>query len=251
MTSDPQKIALVTGGGRGIGRAIVARFLADGFGVVTCGRGAPPSDLDARVTWVQADVAQPGEANRLVAIASEQGPLHCVVNNAGVQVEKTVGDATDEDWDLVLNVNCRGVFNVSRAALPALTESGGSIVNLGSMAGDVAEPGMALYNASKAFVHALTRSTAVDHGPAVRCNAVSPGWILTELTDSAFAVARDPEQAKQDALARHPAGRLGDPEDVADVVAWLASDAARYVNGQCVTIDGGLTAGSPIRPSLF
>jgi meso-butanediol dehydrogenase/(S,S)-butanediol dehydrogenase/diacetyl reductase len=110
---------------------------------------------------------------------------------------------------------------------------------------------MALYNASKAFVHALTRSIAVDHGPAVRCNTVQPGWIRTGMADDAFVVARDPEAARRDALARHPAGRLGEPADVANAVAWLASDEAGFVTGQCVTVDGGLTAASPLNPGLF
>ena len=126
--------------------------------------------------------------------------------------------------------------------------AGGVIVNIGSISGIVSDPGMALYNASKAFIHSLTRSIAVDHGPHVRCNAVSPGWIMTAMADDAFALARQPAAAKADALARHPAGRFGQPEDVAAVVAWLASDEAAFVTGQCLVVDGGLTAASPLRP---
>jgi meso-butanediol dehydrogenase/(S,S)-butanediol dehydrogenase/diacetyl reductase len=166
-------------------------------------------------------------------------------------VEKTVADSTDGDWDLVVGTNCRGVFNLCRAVLPTMTDNGGVIVNIGSISGVLADPAMALYNASKAFVHALTRSIAVDHGPAVRCNAVQPGWIQTAMADEAFAAAPDPDAARRDALARHPAGRLGEPGDIANAVAWLASDEARFVTGQCFTIDGGLTAASPLNPSLF
>ena len=120
----------------------------------------------------------PDDAERVVAAATEAfGPVTLLVNNAGVQVEKTVSDSTEDDWDLVMGVNCRGVFNLCRAALPQMTEHGGVIVNIGSISGDVSDPSMALYNASKAFVHGLTRSIAVDHGPAVRCNAIRPGWI--------------------------------------------------------------------------
>lgn len=139
---------------------------------------------------------------------------------------------------------------MSRAVLPWMTERGGVIINVGSISANVSDRAMALYNASKAFVHSLTRSIAVDHGPAVRCNAVSPGWIATGMVDEAFAVAADPQAAKRDALARHPAGRLGTPTDVANVVAWLASDDAGWITGQCLTVDGGLTAGSPINPGL-
>jgi NAD(P)-dependent dehydrogenase (short-subunit alcohol dehydrogenase family) len=245
------RVALVTGGSRGIGRAIVDRFLADGFDVVTCGRGARPGDLSPRATWAQSDVAQPQDAARIVAEAQRLGDVAVLVNNAGVQLEKTVRDTTDADWDLVMGVNARGTFNMCRAVLPGMERSGGVIVNIGSTSGLVSDPSLAVYNASKAFVHALTRSIAVDHGPKVRCNAVSPGWIVTAMAEDAFAMARDPEAAKRDALSRHPAGRMGKPEDIANLVAWLTSDQAAFVTGQCFTCDGGLTAASPLQPRLF
>jgi NAD(P)-dependent dehydrogenase (short-subunit alcohol dehydrogenase family) len=244
--------AIVTGGSRGIGRAIVDRLRSDGARVLTCGRGARPADLDAGVEWVQADVADPAAAASVVRRAIELfGGVSVLVNNAGVQVEKTVLASTDDDWDDVVGVNCRGVFNLCRAALPPLLEGGGVIVNIGSISGNTADPSMALYNASKAFVHGLTRSIAVDHGPTVRCNAISPGWIMTEMAADAFALAKDPAAAQDDALGRHPVGRLGTPADIAGVVAWLASDDAAFVTGQCFTVDGGLTAGSPLRPGFF
>ncbi len=246
------KTALVTGGSRGIGRAIVDRLSDDGMNVFTCGRGQRPHDLPGAVGWAKADVSKPEDADRILDDAVRQfGPVSVLVNNAGVQVEKTVAQSSDEDWDLVVGVNCHGVFNMCRAVLPDMQREGGSIINIGSISGVVADPSMALYNASKAFVHGLTRSIAVDHGPQVRCNAIRPGWIMTEMAEDAFALASDPETAKQDALARHAAGRFGQPEDIANAVAWLASDQAGYVTGQCFTIDGGLTAASPLQPGLF
>ena len=111
---------------------------------------------------------------------------------------------------------------------------------------------MALYNASKAFVHGLTRSIAVDHGAeGIRCNAICPGWIDTGMADAAFGLARDPAAARADAVARHAAGRLGTPADIAGTAVWLASDAAGFVTGQTFIVDGGLVAASPLRPGLL
>ena len=247
-----ERAAIVTGGSRGIGRAIVDRFLADNIDVLTCGRGSRPADLDSRALWIQADVSRSADAERIVAEARARfRRVAILVNNAGVQVEKTVSKTTDEDWDLVMGVNARGTFNMCRAVLPEMEASSGVIVNIGSISGIVSDPSLAVYNASKAFVHSLTRSIAIDHGPKVRCNAVSPGWIATGMADDAFALAKNPSAAKADALARHAARRLGRPEDIANMVAWLVSDQAEFATGQCFTCDGGLTAASPLQPGLF
>jgi len=244
--------AIVTGGSRGIGRAIVNRLAADGANVVTCGRGPRPDDLPEPIVWVQADVSGTADAAGLIEAAKTAfGPVSLLVNNAGVQVEKTVAESDDSDWDLIMNVNCRGVFNMCRAALADMSKHGGNIINIGSISGMVADPSMALYNASKAFVHGLTRSIAVDHGPKVRCNAIRPGWIMTEMAEDGFALARDPDKAMADALSRHPVGRFGEPDDIAKMVAWLASDESAYVTGACFTVDGGMTAASPLNPGLF
>ena len=240
------KSALVTGGRQGIGRAIVERFLSEDAKVATCGRGPRPGGLPDAVTWVQADVSEPGAAE---ALAAATGPVDILVNNAGVQVEKTVADSTDADWDLVMGANARGVFTLCRAYIPLMTA--GSIINIGSISGQVADPSMALYNASKAFVHGLTRSIAVDHGPQIRCNAICPGWINTGMLEAGFDLARDPAAACADAIARHPVGRFGQPQDIAAMAVWLASDEAGFASGQLFTVDGGMTAASPLNPGLF
>lgn len=246
------RIAIVTGGSRGIGRAVVERLHRGGTQVATCGRGSRPDHLPDDVLWAQADVSDPADTRDLVTRAEQLwGPVGLLVNNAGTQIEKTLPDTTDDDWDLVVGTNCRGAFNMCRAVLPSMIIHGGVIINVGSVSGLVADPTMAVYNASKAFVHALTRSVAVDHGPAVRCNAVLPGWIQTGMAEDAFAIARDPIAARRDATARHPAGRLGEPSDIAATVAWLASDEAAFITGQCFRVDGGMTAASPLRPELF
>ena len=138
-------------------------------------------------------------------------------------------------------------------SLPLLHKAGGgSIVKFCSYDGFLADPAVAAYCASKGGVHARTRALAVDHGPeGIRCNANCPGWIRTGMVDQAFAQAGDPKAAERDALVRHAAGRLGRPEDIAAAAVWLASDEAAFVTGQLHVVDGGLTAASPINPSLF
>jgi len=241
------KRALITGGRQGIGRAIVARFTTEGAEVTTCGRGPRPEDLPEAVGWVPLDVADSAAVNALAD--GWDGPLHILVNNAGVQVEKTVAESTDADWDLVIGANCKGTFNMCRAFIPRMAT--GSIINLGSISGQVADPSMALYNASKSFVHGLTRSIAVDHGPDIRCNAICPGWINTGMLEAGFDLAKDPAAAEADALARHATRRFGQPEDIAAMAVWLASDEASFATGQLYTVDGGLTAASPLNPGLF
>ena len=245
------KSALVTGGRQGIGRAILDAFIQEGARVMTCGRGPRPDDLPGDILWQTTDVSRSADVVALQKQVKQQlGSLQVLVNNAGIQIEKDVVDSTDEDWDKLMGTNAKGVFLMCRTFIPDMTK-GGSIINIGSISGMTADPGLALYNASKAFVHGLTRSVAVDHGPHIRCNAICPGWIMTGMADAAFAVADDPKAAQQDALARHPAGRFGQPDDIAKLAIWLASDEASFATGQCYTLDGGLTAASPLNPGLF
>lgn len=245
MTRLAGKRAFVTGGRQGIGRAIVEAFLSEGADVISCGRGEAPDDFPC--DWVPLDVGDPAWVNEA---ALQIGPIDVLVNNAGVQVEKTVTDSTDADWDLVIGTNSRGVFNCCRAFIPHMRD-GGSIVNLGSISGNVADPSMALYNASKSFVHGLTRSIAVDHGPKIRCNAICPGWIETGMLEAGFELAGDPDAAQADAIARHPVRRFGKPADIAAMAVWLASDEAGFATGQLFTVDGGMTAASPLNPGVF
>ena len=245
------RAALVTGGRQGIGRAIVDAFVAEGADVATCGRGKRPQDLPPILVWRQTDVSSADDIEDLrIEMLDRFGGLDILVNNAGIQIEKTLLDTSDDDWDALMGANAKGVFMACRAMIP-LMKRGGVIINIGSISGNVADPGIALYNASKAFVHGLTRSIAVDHGPKIRCNAICPGWIMTGMADAAFAVADDPDTAKADALARHPAGRFGQPKDIAALAVWLASDESAFTTGQCFTVDGGMTSASPLNPGLF
>lgn len=248
------QVAIVTGGAQGIGRAIVDAYRAAGASVLTCGRRQRPDDLPDDVAWKQSDLTMTAECEALITQATQRfGRLDVLVNNAGVQLEKTVADSTDDDWDQVMGINARALFRLCRSAIPVFrAQERGVIINMGSISAGASDPRMALYNASKGFVHALTRSIAVDHGhEGIRCNAICPGWIMTDMADAGFALAHDPEAARRDALARHPVGRFGEPSDIAQTALWLTDPRNNFVTGQTFTVDGGLTAASPLNPGLF
>lgn len=248
-----KKIALVTGASRGIGKEVVLTLSQNNFEVICCGRKEIQKNFPSELTWKKADVSNSADVLELRRFAEENiGVATLIVNNAGIQLEKTIVDTTEEEWDLVIGANCKGVFNICKEFIPSMVKAGGgAIINIGSISGKKADPGLALYNASKGFVHSLTRSIAVDHGPQIRCNSVCPGWIRTEMTESAFGAATNPDLAEEDAILRHPASRLGTPKDIANVVLWLASDQASFVSGQCIDVDGGLNSASTIRPEFF
>ncbi len=237
---------VVTGASSGIGEAIARRFAAEGA-ELTLGSRSEPGIPEAR--WVQTDVADSAQADALIrAAVDDHGRIDVLVNNAGVQVEKRIVATTDADFDRVFDVNVRGVFYCSRAAVREMVAQGdGSIINIGSTVAQHAEPGLAAYNASKGAVHALTRAIAVDHGPdGVRCNTIAPGWIDTAMAEAAFAEADDSGKARADAERRHSVQRLGRPDEVAALAAWLAGPESGFANGAVFTLDGGLSARSSV-----
>lgn len=245
--------AIVTGSGTGIGAACARRLAADGFGVVLSGRRpelleAVASELGGAAVVVPGDVGAPDHADALVSAARDAwGGVDAVVLNAGVGDSRPVGDETLEGWERVLRTNLTGAFLVARATLPSLVERRGSLVAVASTNAWRAGPGMAAYCTSKAALVMLTQTIAYDYGPqGVRANAVLPGWVRTPMGDGAMddlAAARGTDRDGAYALcnAHVPLRRPAEPEEIADVAAFLLSDGARYISGAAVPVDGGAT----------
>ncbi len=247
------KVALVTGAGSGIGRAAAVRFAAEGAAVGVLDLVADAADETVeligkdggRAVAVTADV---GDAAQLAAaverVAAGLGPVGVLYNNAGVDSAGSVAVAEEDDWDRALRVNAKGTFLVSRAVLAHMPD-GGAIVNQGSVAGLVGVPNFAAYCAAKGAVIALTRSMAVDLAPrGIRVNVICPGTVYTPLMEPMLRArgGGDLQAGLAKTLLKYPIGRLGTPEEIANVALFLASDEASFMTGSVVTPDGGMTA---------
>jgi NAD(P)-dependent dehydrogenase (short-subunit alcohol dehydrogenase family) len=250
------RCAIVTGAGTGIGAAVAQRLHRNGHGVVLTGRRREPLEEVAReleeALVVEADVGEATDAERAVTAAVERfGGVDVLVNNAGIGDSAPALEETLEGWERTLRINLTGAFLMARAALPSLIERQGSIVNVSSINAFLAGPGWASYCVSKAGLVMLTRSLAVDYGPAgVRANCVCPGWVRTPMGEEDMArVASlhgtDVEGAYRLAHEGHPLARPAEPDEIAAVVAFLASAEASYVNGVALPVDGGTTSIDP------
>lgn len=238
-------VAVVTGGGSGIGRATAQRFAADGHRVTLAGRREAPLRETARMIGGQplvatCDVSDPASvASMIEAIATKFGRIDVVVNNAGISRTAAFSAVRMPEWREVMAVDVESIVLVTQAALPFLLESGGSVVNVASLAGLGGDPGMTMYNAAKGAVVNLTRSLAVELAPqGVRVNAVAPSLTTTDAT------ADIPAADVAEFIRRIPMGRAAVPAEIADVIAFLAGPDARFVTGVVLPVDGGLRAGS-------
>ncbi|GAD22051.1 SDR family NAD(P)-dependent oxidoreductase [Acidovorax sp. MR-S7] len=248
MTQDPiqfglrGRVCIVTGGAQGIGEACVRRFAREGALPIVAdvdeARGRALAQ-ETGAAFVRCDVGDKAQVDALVReTLALHGRIDVLVNNAGIFRAADFLEVTEEDFDAVLRVNLKGAFLMGQAAARAMADAGGgSIVNMSSVNGVLAIPNIASYNVSKGGINQLTRVMALALADRnIRVNAVAPGTIATELAAKAVLTSED---AQRKILGRTPMKRLGEPAEVADVVAWLASDAASYVTGEIVTVDGG------------
>lgn len=241
------KVAIVTGGAQGIGKAIAKRFLAAGARLVL-------ADWDAEagaetvaefaslgvLRFVRTDVSREEDVKALVAATLDAfGRIDVLINNAGVSEFQPLDDLTLEDWNRVLGVNLTSVFLASKAAAPHLRASRGVILNMASTRSMMSEPDTPAYSASKGGIVALTHSLAISLGPDVRVNCISPGWI--DVSGWKKTSARHPEELREVDHRQHPAGRVGRPEDVAAAALFLCSEEAGFITGENLVLDGGMT----------
>lgn len=244
------KIAIITGAGSGIGRACALALAHEGARIALVGRRKKPlekvaAEIGSSGLVLAADISQQGEAERIVEqTVSHFGGLNVLLNNAGVLHVGTAERITEEQWDQTFNVNVRAVWLLSRAVLPAMRKAGsGSIINMASVLGINGARNRAAYAASKGAVVLLTKCMAIDCGQEqIRVNAICPSFVETDLTAAVISQAPDPNSVRAERISVHPLGRLGQPQDIAGLAVYLASNDSSWVTGSIFPVDGGYLA---------
>jgi len=243
-----KRIAIVTGGGSGIGLAITKKFTAENITTIIIGRdpkklNATKKELGELCIPISFDLTNLSAIPSLVKdIKTNYGKIDILVNNAGINLKKDFIEVSDEDFQRILHTNVSSVFSLSREVVKGMIQNvNGCIINISSMASQYGLPKVIAYSASKSAIEGMTRAMAVELSPlGIRVNCIAPGFIATEM--SANALNNDPER-KNKVLSRTPLGKLGDPSDVADAAYYFASDSAKYVTGVVLPIDGGNSIG--------
>jgi len=243
------RIAIVTGGGSGIGRAISRLYAAEGAKVVI---GDIKADGEVTVEdirkhgddaiFVRTDVRDPSQVRRLLDVAVEKyGGIDIVCNNAGIELVRRLVDTTEEEWDMVINTNLRSSFLVSKYALPRMIRKGkGVIINIASQLGLVGFENLTVYCASKGGLILLTKAMALEYAKhGIRVNCICPGAIDTPMLEREVKLMEDPDEARRMFVSKHPLGRLGTPEEIAQAALFLASDRASFITGESLVVDGG------------
>src|SRR5580658_4367702 len=246
------KVAIVTGAGTGIGRACALAMAREGARLALVGRRherlqhlADEIGDSAQAITIAADVSKKADIENLLArTVARFGSINVLLNNAGVLHIGTAEQITPEQWDETFNVNVRGLWLLSRAALPAMRKAGGgSIINMASVLGINGARNRAAYAPSKGAVVLLTKCMAIDHGTEhIRVNAICPSFVETDLTAAVISKAPDPASVRSERIGVHPMGRLGQPEDIAGMAVYLASDESAWVTGSVFPVDGGYLA---------
>lgn len=244
------KVALVTGAGSGIGRAIAIAFAREGARVALVGRRRLPleqvtAEIGENAVAIPGDISKKEDIDRVVAETVAQfGHLHVLVNNAAMLVAGTAESHSEQEWDETYDTNVKGLWLLSRAALPHMRKAGkGSIINISSVVGLVAAKNRVAYSSSKGAVTLMTKAMALDYAhEQIRVNCICPGIVDTELVAQFINNAPDPEAMRKQRIALHPMGRFGQPEDIAHAAVYLASDESAWVTGTAIPVDGGYSA---------
>ncbi|MBO3459410.1 glucose 1-dehydrogenase [Aetokthonos hydrillicola Thurmond2011] len=246
------KVAIVTGGSKGIGWGVATVFAQKGAKVAVVARDAKAGEQTAEeirhkggeAVFIACDVSSEDQVKAMVQKTIDTfGQIDILVNNAGVGTYKSVLDTTSEEWDRCLSIDLKSVFLCSKYVIPHMQSLGkGSIINMSSVHSRATVKSVAPYAASKGGITALTRNMALDYAPTIRVNAISPGWVLTPLIQSIFNNHNDPLEQQRQVEQRQVMKRIGTPEDIGYAAAFLVSDEASYITGTELFVDGGLTA---------
>jgi NAD(P)-dependent dehydrogenase (short-subunit alcohol dehydrogenase family) len=249
------RVAIITGSASGIGRASAKEFAKEGAQVVVADVNLPGAEETAKqiegaggvALAAKTDVADSGSVDGLIEQTLRAfGRINVLFNNAAIQVNKTVEDTTVEEWNREISINLGGVFLCSKFAMPHLRRTRGCIINMASVNGFFVEPMCAGYCATKGAIIALTKAMAIDHGKdGIRVNCICPGYIDSGLAWEYFEVQPNPAEARNAAGKLHALGRVGQPEEVARLAVFLASDDASFITGSSVAVSGGFGAGLP------